>query len=448
MKKKIILIICIFTMLFSLTACKGTPATKNTVEKKLQNSYWYIGLLDNTAYLKFEFHDNGVCDITVLTKAISLPIASSAWKYDYGSKKLKVGLRDLTTDITDDPFEDEDDVLVFAYIESGDFFELESENYLGDAEEMGLFYDTLIGEFFSCNKNYETLDAEAYIHLKTIDCGPGDYRGEYSTMIDVLGDTFTSNIEKTTKQKDESAIEEIRNQMEIVLWENIDYWDIGAVITYNDITNMDISIMEPDSIVVDSETTEEEVRAFLETVASEVDDYEFTSKIYIANPKVTYVIENERVKVYRDALREIPSTSYDEDDEPKNGRVPSLIGKTYEEAKELLNEAGYNIKTVEEYSNIYESGIIFSQSINAGEIVPPCTQIIVTVSKGPNTFKLENLVGMKLDDAIKYISDNDLRYEINYTEAKNEKAGVVIGSNPEAGTEVRNGTVITLIVST
>ena len=113
--------------------------------------------------------------------------------------------------------------------------------------------------------------------------------------------------------------------MEIVLWENIDYWDIGAVITYNDITNMDISITEPDNVIVDSKTTEEEVRAFLETVASEVDDYAFTSKIYNANPKVTYVIENERVKVYRDALREIPSTSYEEDVLPINeGTLPFL----------------------------------------------------------------------------------------------------------------------------
>ena len=182
------------------------------------------------AYLKFEFHDNGMCDVTVLTKSISLPIASSEWQYEYSSKKLKVDLQDLTTDITDDPFGDEDEVLVFAYIESGDFFELESENYLGDAEEMGLFYDTLIGEFFSCNINYETLDAEVYIHLKTIDCGPRDYRGEYGTMVDVLGYTFTENIEKSKKQKDESAIEEIRSQMEIVLWENIDYWDIGVAL--------------------------------------------------------------------------------------------------------------------------------------------------------------------------------------------------------------------------
>lgn len=320
-KKKWIVPIVIVTLTIIIGAIvlliKGSSASKKSIEKKLQNSYWYLSLLDNTAYLKFEFHDNGMCDVTVLTKAISLPIVSSAWKYDHSSKKLKVGLSDLTDEITDDPFSDEDDVLVFAYIESGDFFELESEDFFGDPEEIGLFFDTLIGRFFSCNINYETLDAEAYIHLKTIDCGPGDYRGEYSTMIDVLGDTFTENIEKSKKQKDESAIEEIRSQMEIVLWENIDYWDIGAVITYNDITNMDISITEPDNVVVDSKTTEEEVRAFLETVASEVDDYAFTSKIYNANPKVTYVIENERVKVYRDALREIPSTSYKDDSASK-----------------------------------------------------------------------------------------------------------------------------------
>ena len=282
---------CIFTMLFSLTACKGTPATKDTIEKKLQNSYWYLSLLDNTAYLKFEFHNDGVCDFMIFSKETSEQNEPTKWRYDHERKKLIIG-------------NDDEEGMVFAYNEMGDFFDLEYENFFGFNEG---FIGNIAGKFFSCDKKYEILDAEAYIYLKTIACGKGDYRGEYSK----IKDPFAENIEKSKKQKDESDIEEIRSQMEIVLWENIDYWDIGAVITYNDITNMDISITEPDNVVVDSKTTEQEVRAFLETVASEVDDYAFTSKIYIANPKVIYVIENERVKVYRAALGEIPPTSYE-----------------------------------------------------------------------------------------------------------------------------------------
>ena len=128
-------------------------------------------------------------------------------------------------------------------------------------------------------------------------------------------------------------------------------------------------------------------------------------------------------------------------------RVPALLGKTYAEAEKMLNDVGLGIKKVEEFSNEYEAGIIFKQSMDAGDFAPEHTQIIVTISKGPNIFKLENIVGKKQDEALKYLDKESLKYELKYTETEDDSlVGVVAESNPVQGTEVKSGDTIVLTI--
>jgi serine/threonine-protein kinase len=138
------------------------------------------------------------------------------------------------------------------------------------------------------------------------------------------------------------------------------------------------------------------------------------------------------------------TTEQVEDDKIK---VPPLIGKTYEEAEKMLNDVGLGIKKVEEFSNEYEAGLIFKQSMEAGTTAPEHTQIIVTISKGPNIFKFENIVGKKQDEALKYLNKEGLKYELNYAETEDDTlVGVVAETNPVAGTEVKSGDTIVLTI--
>lgn len=124
-----------------------------------------------------------------------------------------------------------------------------------------------------------------------------------AVLMGILVPTLVKNVEKSKKQKDESAIEEIRSQMQNSLADPA-YSHIGATLEYNDTTNKDITITSPDKQGTDTATSTTDMTNFLAEVASNIDDYAFTSKAYKADPKVVYVIGSERVKVYRSAAKE------------------------------------------------------------------------------------------------------------------------------------------------
>ena len=124
-----------------------------------------------------------------------------------------------------------------------------------------------------------------------------------AVLMGILVPTLVKNVEKSKKQKDESAIEEIRSQMQNSLADP-DFSHIGATITYNDTSNKNIAIKTPKSTTHDTATSDDDVTNFLKEVSENVDDYAFTSKDYKANPLVVYVIETEKVKVYRAAAKE------------------------------------------------------------------------------------------------------------------------------------------------
>ena len=137
------------------------------------------------------------------------------------------------------------------------------------------------------------------MRLRTVESGTGNYESEY----DYLFNTVVNNVEKSRKMRDESAIDEVKYQMMNTLADP-DYYHIEAVITYNDTANKGIIINNPSSVDIGSGTTEKELRDYLNEVAYNIEDVAFMSNVYKENSKVTFVIKDERVTVYRAALDE------------------------------------------------------------------------------------------------------------------------------------------------
>lgn len=119
-----------------------------------------------------------------------------------------------------------------------------------------------------------------------------------AVLMGILVPTLVKNVEKSKKQKDRNAIEEIRNTMVTNLADPL-YSDLEAEITYNgtDTNSNEITITTPDS--PPAATTD--LGKFLAAVSSDIKDWTFTSKDYKAKPKVTFVIKDQQVTVYRDA---------------------------------------------------------------------------------------------------------------------------------------------------
>lgn len=84
----------------------------------------------------------------------------------------------------------------------------------------------------------------------------------------------------------------------------------------------------------------------------------------------------------------------------KEVTVPNIVGKTYEEAKSILEDAGLKVKKVDEvYNNQYEQGVVVSQEPGADKKVKEGREILLTVSKGKKTATLPEVAGTDFDEA-------------------------------------------------
>lgn len=121
-----------------------------------------------------------------------------------------------------------------------------------------------------------------------------------AVLMGILVPTLVKNVEKSKKQKDASAIEEIRSTMVTTLADPT-YSDIEATIVYDGTT---IDVDNPKTITAVKPITDTEVKTFLTAVSADVKDWKFTSKAYKADDEVTFVISGQMVTVYREAENE------------------------------------------------------------------------------------------------------------------------------------------------
>lgn len=101
--------------------------------------------------------------------------------------------------------------------------------------------------------------------------------------------------------------------------------------------------------------------------------------------------------------------------------VPDFVSAGYTQSY-VQNSGAWNeqfeISFVSEYSADAEEGIIFEQSVAAGETVEEKTPIVLTVSKGIQTETVPDVGGMKLDDAKKKLED--LGFKVSTVEIYND----------------------------
>lgn len=133
--------------------------------------------------------------------------------------------------------------------------------------------------------------------------------------------------------------------------------------------------------------------------------------------------------------------------------VPNFISAGYTQS-DVENNAAWNkqfkITYKTEYSEDVEEGIIFEQSVSAGETVDEGTEIVLTVSMGVQTEDVPDVGGMTLEEATKTLTD--LGFKVSTVEIYNDggnKPGTVKsnhGMAPKAGSVVPVGEEIILQV--
>ena len=133
-------------------------------------------------------------------------------------------------------------------------------------------------------------------------------------------------------------------------------------------------------------------------------------------------------------------------------KVPDLRGMTEEEARRELEgtDIGMKVENERKPSNQYKEGEIMSQDPAEDTEVAKNSTITVVISSGEEAkmVKVPNIVDRTEEEAEKSLQAAKLTVVHGEAQFSDEiDAGRVISSDPEAGTEVEEGTEVTIVIS-
>ncbi len=129
--------------------------------------------------------------------------------------------------------------------------------------------------------------------------------------------------------------------------------------------------------------------------------------------------------------------------------VPNIVGLARESAESLILEQGFSIGNVTAVANddIGTIGQVLSQNPAAGERLDEGSPVDFVVSSGPDTVTWEALEGREERESVAILEGLGLIVEV-ITEPNEEiEEGLVVRTDPEAGTEVAPGSDVQLVLS-
>ena len=127
-------------------------------------------------------------------------------------------------------------------------------------------------------------------------------------------------------------------------------------------------------------------------------------------------------------------------------KVPEVCGKYVDEAIEMITKTGLTYKIIRE-PNSELSGTVLSVSPEEGEMVLAQTEIVLTVSSGPATATVPNLIGSTLTDAQRLLQEEGLTCgKVQYLPQSQTPTGTVIQQTPENPTQLALGASVDLVI--
>ncbi len=130
-------------------------------------------------------------------------------------------------------------------------------------------------------------------------------------------------------------------------------------------------------------------------------------------------------------------------------KVPDVTGKTESDASATLAEEGLITGTITYVSDSQvKAGHVKSQEPAAGTETNVGAKVALTVSKGPQTGQVPNVVGLPEAEAKSALEDAGFKITTAKAANADVPSGKVITQSPAAGTVVTAGSTVTITVST
>ena len=124
--------------------------------------------------------------------------------------------------------------------------------------------------------------------------------------------------------------------------------------------------------------------------------------------------------------------------EIKTGTIPNVVGETAEVAKRILDsqELKLQISTEEVFDSLMAAGQVVRTEPEVGSQIQTGQAIKLYISKGPETAKIPNVVGMDIEKAVKMlISCGFATPTIEYVDSDEDK-DIVVSQSEEKNTQV------------
>jgi beta-lactam-binding protein with PASTA domain len=136
----------------------------------------------------------------------------------------------------------------------------------------------------------------------------------------------------------------------------------------------------------------------------------------------------------------------------RNTEVPEVAGMQVEVAGEAIRDAGLAIGvSLEQPSGELGAGRVISTNPAEGQTVSRGTRVALLVSSGapgPVTVQVPDVAGFSLNDAVTTLQTSGLRFEgVAQSFSAEIPSGQIIRTDPAAGTQVLEGTEVTIIQS-
>ncbi|MGQ4384168.1 Stk1 family PASTA domain-containing Ser/Thr kinase [Streptomyces sp. SAS_270] len=129
-------------------------------------------------------------------------------------------------------------------------------------------------------------------------------------------------------------------------------------------------------------------------------------------------------------------------------KIPPVLSMTEAKATDQLESAGLDVKVKHQYSTVVKRGTVINADPAVGDRIRDNATVTLLISDGPETVKVPDLKGDKLDEAKARLKKDGLAAGM-VTRAFSEDVlkGYVISSDPGAGISRHAGSAIALVVS-
>jgi eukaryotic-like serine/threonine-protein kinase len=132
----------------------------------------------------------------------------------------------------------------------------------------------------------------------------------------------------------------------------------------------------------------------------------------------------------------------------RTGEVPRVIGQTAQQAQVAIENAGLDVAEIREQVSERPRGEVLAVLPAEGENVQIPSGIIVTVSSGPSTVRVPDVMGRQLGEARSVLEQLGLvAGTVTADSTSVEAPNTVIAQSPAAGSPVRAGRKVDLTVS-